>query len=114
MEKVTCDTIMSWLKNQTENKQPVDSHTWIEACQKLNVLIGDEHDKLLDLQQEVAKLKILRIESGDSVAKARTYVESTDEYKAMKRQEARIEQITESIRISKIMSRLKNEEMGNY
>lgn len=113
-KQVTTDTILDWLKDSVEQKRPIDAHTWVDSAQKLNVLISDENNRLYELQQEVAKLKVLRIESGESVAKAEVYVQATDEYKKMKIQAARIEQIQESIRISKIQARLSDNEMKNY
>lgn len=113
-DKVTTDTILDWLKESVEQKRPVDAHTWVEACQKMNVLISDENNKLFDLQQRVARMKVRIIESGSSVAKAKVYVEAEQEYKEMKKQEARIEQIQEAIRISKIQARLSNEEFKGY
>lgn len=112
--KVTTDIILNWLKKNVESKIPIDPHQWIEVCQKLNILIGDENSKLYDLQQGVSKLKIERIEKGDTVSKAQIYVEATDEYKEMKKQHARVEQIQEAIRISKIQARLANDEIKGY
>ena len=114
MDKITTVTILDWLKDSVEQKRPVDAHTWVDACQKLNILIGDENARLYDIQQEVAQFKIKRIESGDSVARAKVYTEASDTYKEMKKQEARIEQIHEAIRISKIQARLSNEEFKGY
>lgn len=111
---VTIDLILNWLKESVQEKRPIDAHIWVQASLKMNVLIGDENSKLFDLQQEVARLKILRIESGDSVAKAKVYVEATNEYKAMKKQEAKIDQIQEAIRIAKIQARLADTEMRQY
>lgn len=114
MEPVTTNTILNWLKESVEQKRVVDAHTWVDACQKLNVLIGDEHDKLYEMQQKVAQLRIARIESGDSVAKAKVYIEATEEHKKARKQEARIEQIQEAIRIAKIQARLKDVEITSY
>lgn len=114
MEKVTIDVILDWLKKSVEEKQVVDAHTWVSAGMKLNILISEEHDKLFNLQQAVAQLKMLRIESGDSVAKAKIAIEATNEYREMKKQEARIGMIEEAIRLAKVQSRLKSEEAKNY
>lgn len=114
MPEVTTESILSWLEEQVREKLPVDAHTWVDASAKLNILIGDEHDKLWDLQQEVARLEVMRIEGGDSAAKAKVYIRATDEYKFMKKQEARIGRIEEAIRISKIQARLKDNEIRSY
>ncbi len=109
-EIVTTDLILEWLETQIKRKQIVDAHTWIDACQKLNILLGIEHDKLFHLQQEVAKLKVMYLEQDKSVAEARTRVEASDLYKEMLTQKARIDRINEAIRISKIQARLKDNE----
>ncbi len=111
---VTCDTILEWLKEQVEHKNIISPSLYLDACQKLNLLISDEHDKLFTLQKEVARQKIQWIEDGKSVAEAKTRVEGSQEYLYMKKQEAKIKQIEESIRIAKIRSRLKEGEFNNY
>lgn len=114
MEPITIDTILTWLKESVEQKRIIDAHTWVDAAQKLNVLIGDEHDKLFNLQQQVAIKKAALIVAGDSVAKAKALSECWDEYREMKRQEAKIGQIEEAIRIAKVQSRLKDNETRSY
>ena len=109
---VTSDTILSWLEEQVENKTPVSPQTWAEACLKLTALMGGETDKLFELQQKVALMKVALIEDGKSVAYAKTKVEASDEYKEARKQEARIERITELVRISKLRARLNANEMG--
>lgn len=111
MELVTVDTITGWIKEQVENKQPINPSLWVEASMKLNVLLGDEQNKLFDIQQQVADLRKLRIESGDTVSKAKVYIEATNEYKDMCKQRAKIERAVEMIRIAKLMSRMSLDEI---
>ena len=113
-KQITTQTILDWLKESVEQKRPIDAHTWVDSAQKLNVLISDENNLLYDLQQKVAEHKVLLITQGDSVAKANVIVQATNEYKEMKKQEARIEQIQESIRIAKIQARLSDNELKSY
>ena len=82
-DPITTTTIISTLKEWVENKTLIDSHTWVDAAQKLNVLIGDEHDKLFMLQQAVAQLKVAYLQDGDTSAKAKTKVEAEDIYRDM-------------------------------
>lgn len=112
MELVTADTILTYLQQQVENKVQLEPNFYVDTCQKLCVLLGDEHDKLFNLQQEVAKRKVGYIESGDTVAKAKVKIEAEDIYKEMQKQRAKIERIEEMIRISKIRARLKDHEYG--
>lgn len=113
MDFRTADSVLQWLEKQVRAKAIIDAHTWVEACQYLNILSGEEADRLFELQQVVARLKVAFIEQGDSVVMAKTKVETTDEYKEMKRQEAKIKRIEESIRIAKIQARLKDSELRN-
>lgn len=110
-ELVTTDTILNWLQTQVEQKLPIDAHKWLDACQKITVLLGDEHDKLFDLQQIVAREKIDWIEKGKSATEAKARIETTETYKKMQKQYARIKQIEEIVRIAKIQARMKDFEM---
>lgn len=110
MEKVTCDTILDQLQEWIENKQVVSADTWLNGAGKLNILRGDEHNLLFDLQQEVAKQKCLFLEQNDPVAKSKVRVEATECYKQMCRQKAKLDRIEETIRIAKLQARLANEE----
>lgn len=114
MEPITTDTIITHLKSMVEQKIPVAPTMWVDAALKLNLLIGDEHDKLLLLEQQVAKMKVAYLTDGDTVAKAKAKVEAEDVYREARRQKAYIEQIEEHIRIAKVQARLKESEMKGY
>lgn len=114
METVTTETIVGHLKKMVEQKIPVPPTLWAEAAEKLNILLGDENDKLFELQQAVAKMKVAYMAEGDSAIKARVKVEAEDIYRDMQKQKAFIEQIQEQIRISKLHSRLRMDEMKGY
>src|SRR6185436_1217163 len=107
---ITCDLILNWLRDQVEQKREIAPSLYIDACTKLNLLLGNETDHLYDLQQKVSLIKVGLIEADKSVAEAKTRVEATEEYKQMKKQEAKIGQIEEAIRIAKIRARLKDNE----
>ena len=110
----TTEKILGWMETQVRNEEVIDPHKWVEAGASLNILLGKETDLLFDLQQEVAKVKIGYIEGGDSVAKAKVKTEASDAYKVAKKQEAKIERITEAVRMSKVMARLKDGEYRGY
>ena len=115
MEKRSVDTILSVLQEKVSNKEVIDATTWIEAAELLNVLLGEETDKLFELQQKVAQEKVARIEETKaSVAQVKIQVESLDIFREMQKQKAKIERVIEFIRIAKIQSRLKSEEMRGY
>lgn len=114
-DKITCDSIVSWLQSQIEQKLPISPHVWVESAEKLNVLVADESDKLYDLAQKVAQTKVEYITSKMSVSEAKARVEATDEYREMCKQKAKIERIFEHIRLAKIRARATQDEIrGNY
>ena len=109
---VTIDKILDWLTESIEHKRIIGAHTWVDACQKMNILLSEEHDSLFMLQQEIARMKVEYLD-GDtkmSVAEAKLRVESSDKYREMQAQKAKIERVEEAIRISKIQARLKDNE----
>lgn len=110
----TVDSILLWIQDTVKKNLPIDSHTWVRGCLKIVSLMDGEHEKLFDLQQKVAELKCLILESNESVAKAKVMVEKTDEYKNFCKQKARIERIWEMVRLAKIQSKLVSEEMKGY
>lgn len=113
-ELITTDTILEFLQECFENKKTVSPHVLIDSAYKLNILVGNDHDKLYDLQQKVALAKVLHIENNKSVAEAKVRVEGSDIFKEMRVQEAKIGRIEEAVRISKLMARMKNDEIKGY
>lgn len=112
-EIITIDTIVNYLKECVEHKVPVDAHTWTDAAQKMIVLLGDEHDKLYDLEHSLASQRVVLIEGGYNSTKAKQYIEATEDYKNSRKQKARIGRVEEMIRIAKIQARLKDTELRN-
>ena len=109
----TCDSILDWLKNQTESRKPIDPHRWMEAAQALNVLISDENDKLIELEGVYANAWINERELHKTAADTRIHVEALGVFKEMKKQRAKIEQIKEAIRLAKLSARIKSDELRN-
>lgn len=111
---ITIDTIIDYLKECVESKTPVGPEVWLDGAQKMTALLGDEHDRLFDLQQQVAQAKVEQMEAGATAAKAKIFAEAMPEYAKMQRQRAKIERVQEMIRIAKIQARMKAEEMRSY
>lgn len=111
-EIITADTILNWLKKQVEEKQIIDGHTWVNAAQKLNMLLEDETDILFGLGQAVKKTQLLKsTEEGESISSSKLFAETTDEYIVYKKQEAKVDRIQEAIRLAKIQARQVGEGM---
>lgn len=113
--KITIDFIIEQMKEWIEDKQIIGPDVWLNAAQKLNVLLSDEHDKLFRLQQIVANKRIDFLQEDDkrNVSKAKMYVEASDDYREMKEQEAKCKRVEEFIRLAKIQARLKDSEYRN-
>lgn len=115
MEEVTTELIVSTLQKWVKEKRPVSPMQWLDAGLKLNVLIGDEQEKLWDLKMKVSQEQFKVTEQGWTSAKAKAYSESTQDYHDMKLQESRIKQIEEMIRLAKKFAQLKADEAkGGY
>ena len=113
-ELITIDTIADYLKEQVEKHLPISPNLWIDSAQKINVLLGDKHDKLFKIQQKVAKIRVGYIEQNKSVSEAKTRVEASEEYREFLTLKAQIGRIEEMIRIAKIQARMKSEEYKGY
>ncbi len=115
-EQVTLDKIIETLKGWVEDKQPIAPSVWVDAAAKMNLLLDKETDKLFDLQQKVAqkKLEFLECDPKRNVSAAKLKVETTNEYREMRQQEARIKRIEEQIKISKIQGKMRETEFRGY
>jgi hypothetical protein len=113
-EPLTIDKMLTRLKEVTEQKEVIAPSKWIDIANKLNALLGSEHDILFDLQQKVAQLKVDCITRGDSAAAAKMKVEASLEHKEAQKQKAKIERVEEFIRIAKIQARLRETELKGY
>lgn len=101
------DTILKFLSEKLEKKEiQMDTRFWLEIGTKLNISLIEENQKLADLFQKVAKLKLMWLDAQDkkNVSEAKLRVEASDEYKEWKIQDLKCKQIEEFIRLSKKMS----------
>lgn len=103
MEKRTIDTILQDLHELISQKKNLNAEDFIDAALYLEILREGEDEKLLSLQRDVAVKKQSYIESlpKRNVAAGEAYIETTDEYYAMRRQEMKIDRIAEFVRIAK-------------
>lgn len=111
---VTIDTIIETMQEWVENKIPISPHLWVDAAAKMNILLGEEHDKLFDLESRLAQMRAAHIEEGKNGVAMKALVEATPEYNEMRKQKAKISRIEEFIRIAKVTARMKNEEIRGY
>lgn len=102
-QKVTSDTILTYLKEAVEAKRMLNPEMWLDAAFKLNILLGDEHLVLEELRQDVAKKKldVMKGQEKRNVSAADLEIEASDEYRMMKLQEHKTDRIEEFIRLAK-------------
>lgn len=105
------DTILAKLEANVTENAVLPPSTWIDACLALTALLGDESDALYRAQQELAKRKATLVENGATVAKANLLIQTSDEWVAMKNQEAKISRVEEMVRCAKIRARLADSEL---
>jgi len=106
----TADDILAVLEKWAAEKQVIDAHAFLDAAVKLNLLLGDESDKLFAMEQKVSLMRIELLEGGANATIAKMRVEGSDEYREARSQKAKIERIIEAIRLAKHRARLADEE----
>lgn len=105
------ETIMTWLTQTVQEKKPISPQQFVEAASYLVILMGEEHTKLYDMEQKVSKMKVDLLEKYDKVNKVNLIINASDEYKEMRKQHAFIGQITEMVRLAKLLGRMKSDEI---
>lgn len=114
MEKRTVDSILSSMKGWAENRDIIDAKRWVDAAQLLSSLLFEEYDKLAEQEQIVANLKLMALDAQEgkkNVSLANLKVEASNEYKEMRKQENKMKNVEEIIKIAKLQGRLR--EFGN-
>lgn len=104
------DNLITKVKNYLATGGKVSSmgtERWEDFGLSLGMCLGDEHDKLTDLEQEVAQMKLAELQKQEkrNVSEAELIVSATDKYKEMRRQKLKVEQVEELIRLIKLRSR---------
>lgn len=107
----TVDTILARLEQSVEQNAILPPTAWVDASLALVALLGDEHNALHVAQQKLAQKKAEYVEGGMTVAKANVLINASDEWVAMKNQEAKIGRVEEMIRCAKIRARLVESEL---
>jgi len=110
----SCDSILQALKEASQQGVSIAPADYLEYASELNALIGDENEKLYILEQTLALEKFKKIELGDSVAKAQSYIDTLDIAREAKTQKAKVEQIEEHVRILKRRSQTAQQEYAGY
>ena len=100
---MTTDEILTKLSARVAEGKYLPKDDWLRVAFDLNVLYLGEIEALESQRQEVAikKLSLLKSQEKRNVAAVNLEIEASEEYKKMRIQEAKVEQIKEFIRIAK-------------
>lgn len=111
----TIDDILTVLQENAEQKVPVDPGFYLEASLKIMSLVGNETDRLYELEQQLAEYKsgLMEIPSM-TAAKAKMLAEASPVHTHARKLKAKIERIYEIVRISKARSRLASDEFKSH
>lgn len=97
----TAKSVIEYFTNQTETGAVLPPEEWLKAAAMLTVLVGEEASKRIAMQSLLNKRKVELVEKYGTAAKAKIYIEATDEWAQCELQKAFIQQIEEFIRVSK-------------
>lgn len=100
---VTADNILDSIREIIKDGRKIPQDKWLSAAFSLNTLIMDEVEKLENLRVDVNKLTngIRKHPDCKSLAQAKLEASTSDLYRDMKIQEAKVEQIKQFIMIAK-------------
>ena len=103
------------MRGYVESKVPIAPTTWLDAGIKLVALMSTETDLLIDLQHEVAELKVGLLDDNFNMSntEAKNRIEATEDYKLMRKQEAKVKRINEFVMMSKKYATIRATEYGN-
>lgn len=107
---ITVDSIIEDLERRVAGREAIGPHNWLNACQTLIVLLGNESDRLFEIQHAIAIKKAEYISNGDTAAKAKIKAEALPEYMEAQKLKSKIDRVIEMVRISKIQARTKENE----
>lgn len=106
----TASDIMQVLEVWAAEKRPIDPQAYLDAASKMVLLSGDESDKLYQMEQNVARMRVELLEQGMNATNAKMRVEASDEFREARSQKALIERINDTVLLAKARARLAMEE----
>ena len=107
----TFETIIDSMRNLALSRDVIPPEKWLAGAMKLNVLMEQEVEKLIELEFIVAQKRKELLEKGNTVAYTKTMIEATDEYREVQVQKARIKNAGDTILLAKKHATLSSELM---
>lgn len=102
-EKTPSDVYLDWLTKRVEDKMPPSKDEWLTIAFKLNLFCLKDEEKFNQMNQDCAIEEDAVLEAQDkrNVAAAELKLRTTDKYRLMKNQQAKIDVIKQFIMIAK-------------
>lgn len=97
----TVSEIMQGAKRAVENGIPISPAQWLDAAQRLAVLIQDVDDSLIDAEMEYRELRSKFMQEGASGVQAETNAKATNSYRRLLGLKAERERIAWFVQIAK-------------
>ena len=106
--QITAHTIVDALGKAFSQKRSVSKDILLDAAMKLSVLALEEVAILTQMEQDIAKAKVLMLETQEkrNVSEVELRIEATDAYRDMRRQKAFVETIEEVIHTARLSAKL--------
>lgn len=108
----TAETIIASFTKRVSEQEIIPPDHWMQGAIFLNVLIGEENNKMITLEQEYMKEVIKWIDLDKSNAEAEKRAKATESYTNYKRQKAFVAQCDEFIKLSKKQATISFEKYG--
>jgi alpha-galactosidase/6-phospho-beta-glucosidase family protein len=105
MESETVDKILEWMHSEAskpfEDRRTLSAHEWIAKAQSLNILRSNAQEHYLTLKHLLAKKADEHRVAGMNASDRKTMIEAQEEYLAAELVKAKLERITDAIRLAK-------------
>lgn len=100
-KKVTIDTILDWFTDSVEKAIPISPTLWLDGATKLNALLGNMDDSLIEAEMSYRRLRSGFIEDGKTAAEAETRSKASDAYRDYLKLKAKRDRCSEFIMLAK-------------
>jgi hypothetical protein len=97
----TIDSLLEEMNSKMKNGFDISPGEFLDYACKLNVLILDLDNELVDTEMQVNKKMAENLLQGETSAKARALVQATDDYWKLLRLRAKRKQVEQFIMLSK-------------
>lgn len=99
----TADTILEEIKNTPDIERASNANWYLKKAEDLALSCGAEEDLLADLRSGVAqkKLDYMRSQVKRNISEVELWIETQPQYTTFRKQEAKVDQIKELIRVYK-------------